>query len=177
MNLVVDQIGARDAWVQGITGAGVNVAVIDTGVANVPALRDQVVASIDFSADQIDPTTAHDDDLGHGTHLAGIIAGHEQGADLLTDDGFFGVAPDAGIVSVKVAGGDGSVTLESVITGIDWAIEHRTSRASVSSLSHSTRVTVCRTPTCAERSAGAGVGRGHRGGHGSRQRRRRRTLA
>ena len=124
MNLVVDQIGARDAWVQGITGVGVNVAVIDTGVANVPALRDEIVASIDFSADQIDPTTAYDDDLGHGTHLAGIIAGREAGADVLTDDGFFGVAPDAGIVSVKVAGGDGSVTLESVVTGIDWAIEH-----------------------------------------------------
>ena len=82
----------------------------------------EVVASIDFSVDQIDPATAYDDDLGHGTHFAGIIAGREAGADVLADDGFFGVAPDAGIVSVKVAGGDGSVTLESVVTGIDWAI-------------------------------------------------------
>ena len=100
---VVDQIGARELWDAGITGTGVNVAIIDTGIAPVPALTDpgKVVAAVDFSDERFDPALAGRDGFGHGTHLAGIIAGR--------DAEFLGVAPNAGIVSVKVAGRDGAV--------------------------------------------------------------------
>ena len=127
---VVDQIGARALWAQGITGSGVNVAVIDTGVAPVDGLADdgKVVAVADLSAEGSDPTTAFIDTHGHGTHMAGIIAGRETGADpsLAADhpEWFLGVAPDAGIVSVKVADRAGDAQLASVISGVDWVIEN-----------------------------------------------------
>ena len=127
---VVGQIGARSLWDQGFTGAGVNVAVIDTGVAPVEALTapGKLVAAVDLSSEQSDPATAYLDSFGHGTHLAGIIAGREPGADPARagehPEWFMGVAPDAGIVSVKVAARDGEVSLASLITGIDWVVAH-----------------------------------------------------
>jgi serine protease AprX len=125
---VVDQIGARDLWNQGITGAGVNVAVIDTGVANVPALSTpgKIVAVADLSCEAADPATAFVDNYGHGTAMAGIIAGVEPGADPATaadhPERFLGVAPGAGIVSVKVSGRDGSSHPADVAAGIDWVV-------------------------------------------------------
>ena len=130
MYSVVDQVGARELWEQGITGAGVNVAMIDTGVASVSALRapGKVVAAVDLSTEQNDPNAAYVDNFGHGTHLAGIIAGRDPGADpaqaAAHPEWFLGVAPDAGIVSVKVAGRDGVVSPASLVTGIDWVVEH-----------------------------------------------------
>lgn len=89
-------------------GEGVGVALIDTGVADVPALAGRVVRAADFSGegDGIDR-------YGHGTFMAGLIAG----------DGI-GVAPGATVVSVKVAGRDGSTSLSEVLAGIDFAVEH-----------------------------------------------------
>ena len=122
---VVDQIGARDLWAQGITGAGVNVAVIDTGVAPIDSLGN-VVAVADLSSEAGDPSTAFIDTYGHGTAMAGIIAGSEPGADPATaadhPEKFLGVAPDAGIVSVKISGRDGSSDPADVVAGIDWVI-------------------------------------------------------
>ncbi len=116
MASVVDQIGARDLWDAGINGAGVNVAIIDTGIAAVPALTGpgKVVNAIDFSAERNDPALAGRDGYGHGTHLAGIIAGR--------DGDFLGVAPDAGIVSVKVAGRDGAVSQDRMVAAVDWVV-------------------------------------------------------
>ena len=125
---VVDQIGARKLWKQGITGAGVNVAVIDTGVANVPSLSaaGKVVAVADLSSEASDPSTAYVDTFGHGTAMAGIIAGFEPGADPATAEHhpemFLGVAPNAGIVSVKISGRDGSSHPAAVAAGIDWVV-------------------------------------------------------
>jgi serine protease AprX len=89
-------------------GDGVGVALIDTGVARVPGLADKVVRGANFS-DEGDGT----DRYGHGTFMAGLIAG----------DGI-GVAPAATVVSVKVAGRDGSTSLGQVLAGIGWVIEH-----------------------------------------------------
>ncbi|MEM9042624.1 MAG: S8 family serine peptidase, partial [Actinomycetota bacterium] len=125
---VVDQVDARDAWALGATGQGVNVAVIDTGVADVAALESQVVARADLSAEAANPDLRFVDTNGHGTHMAGVIAGRDPGAvpaaAVDRPDQFVGVAPDAGIVSVKVAGRDGDTAASDVIAGIDWVIEH-----------------------------------------------------
>ncbi len=126
---VVDQIGARKLWHNGVTGQGIDIAVIDTGVAPVPALTgaDKVVAVVDLSFEAGVPEATYLDTNGHGSHMSGIIAGRTPGADPLTatPDEFFGVAPDAGIVSVKVGDNTGAVDVSQVIAAIDWVVEHR----------------------------------------------------
>ncbi|MEO1063801.1 MAG: S8 family serine peptidase [Actinomycetota bacterium] len=126
---VVDQIGARELWADGITGAGIDVAVIDTGLSPVPAFSDpdQVAAVVDLSFEGGVPELAFLDTYGHGTHMAGIIAGRDPGVDPATasPDDFLGVAPDARIVSVKVADNTGAVDVSQVIAGIDWVVQHR----------------------------------------------------
>ena len=126
---VVDQVGARALWADGYTGAGVNVAVIDTGIAPVESLAadGKVVAAVDFTTDAPAPG-AYIDTNGHGTFIAGIIAGNEPGSDPATaaahPEQFLGVAPDAGIVSVKVDDGVDGADQADVISGIDWVIDH-----------------------------------------------------
>ena len=128
---VVDQIGARKLWDQGVTGAGIDVAVIDTGVAPVPALSgaDKVVAMVDLSAEAAVPEARYLDTNGHGSHMAGIIAGRDPGADPAKaadrPGEFLGVAPGAGIVSVKVGDNTGAVDVSQVIAAIDWVVQHR----------------------------------------------------
>ena len=102
-------------------GTGIDVALIDTGVAPVEGLlgEDKVLHGPDLSGEGISEQFATVDTNGHGTHLAGIIAGDRVGAE--------GVAPGARIVSVKVAGRDGDVGLHQLIAAIDWVIEHRDS--------------------------------------------------
>jgi len=127
---VVDQIGVRALWAKGFTGRGVNVALIDTGVAPVAALSgaDKVVATVDLSFEAGIPEVAYLDTFGHGTHMAGIIAGRDPGADpklaAQHPEWFLGVAPDAGLVSVKVGDNSGAVDVTQVIAGVDWVVEH-----------------------------------------------------
>jgi serine protease AprX len=115
---VREAIGAEQS---GATGAGVDVAVIDTGMVPVPALADQgkVVQGPDFSDQSRDRDLAHLDTFGHGTHVAGIIAGNDPAS------GFQGVAPGARLVNVKAAGADGSTTLASIVASVGWVIAHR----------------------------------------------------
>jgi serine protease AprX len=100
----------------GIDGTGVTVAMIDTGVAQVEDLGARVVARVDFT-----PGGAGDDAYGHGTHLAGVIAGDGSASD----GKWRGVAPGAKIVSVKVAGPDGSTDVSVVIAALQWVVTHR----------------------------------------------------
>ncbi len=100
-------------------GTGIDVALIDTGVAPVDGLdgHDKVRHGPDLSMEAGSPDAAFLDTYGHGTHLAGIIAGDRAGHE--------GIAPGARIVSVKVAGHDGVTTVPQVVAAIDWVVEHR----------------------------------------------------
>ncbi len=101
-------------------GTGIDVALIDTGVAPVSGLDgDKVVHGPDLSMEGTSPEVAFLDTYGHGTHMAGIIAGDRAGHE--------GIAPGARIVSVKVAGHDGLTTVPQVVAAIDWVIDHRSS--------------------------------------------------
>ncbi len=106
------------AWWHG--GHGIDVAVIDTGVSPVDGLDgDNVLHGPDLSMEATSPEVAFLDTYGHGTHMAGIIAGTRPGHE--------GIAPGARIVSVKVAGHDGKTTVPQVVAAIDWVIDHRNS--------------------------------------------------
>jgi serine protease AprX len=98
-------------------GAGVGVAVIDSGVAVMPELRGTVIARVDFT----DNAGRGLDKYGHGTHVAGIIAAHAASRN----DPTRGVAPGAHIVSLKVLDSHGVGTADNVIEAIDWAIKNK----------------------------------------------------
>src|SRR5438132_1677 len=97
-------------------GNGVTVALLDTGISATPDLGNRVLARVDFTPD-------HDgyDRFGHGTHMAGIIAGDGT----LSGGQWAGVAPNANLVSVKVAGADGSTDVSVVIAAMQWIVYHR----------------------------------------------------
>ncbi len=108
-----------------LTGAGVGVALIDSGVSPVAGLSEvgKIIYGPDLSFDSQSPNLRNLDSYGHGTHMAGIIAGHDPAS--VTTGRFDGSAPGAHIVSVKVASADGAADVSQVIAGIEWVVEHR----------------------------------------------------
>jgi serine protease AprX len=127
---VVRSIGANQLWNQHDSGQGIGVALIDSGVTPVGALAGgNVVNGPDLSLDAGTANLRYLDDFGHGTHLAGIIAGRDSTArnyGAYNDPAFFtGVAPDATLVNVKVGAADGSVDVSQVIAGLDWVVAHK----------------------------------------------------
>ncbi len=106
----VAAINAPLAW-RTATGAGVTVAVMDSGIADHPDLRGKVAARVNFvsssSRDSLDPA-------GHGTHIAGIIAANGEQ--------FRGVAPDARLVSLRVLDANGYGNLRDVVRAFDWVL-------------------------------------------------------
>ncbi|OLF06510.1 hypothetical protein BLA60_31585 [Actinophytocola xinjiangensis] len=108
----VPRIGAPAAWAAGLTGAGVTVAVLDTGVDQThPDLAGREVAEANFS-DSPDNT----DRAGHGTHVASTVAG--------AGERYRGVAPGARLLDGKVLDDNGWGSDSSIITGMEWAAEH-----------------------------------------------------
>jgi serine protease AprX len=105
---------------QGIAGRGVTVAILDSGVAADADLiqpDNRILASVNFADVRLTS-----DPGGHGTHIAGIVAGNgsRSGGE------FVGIAPQANIVDVRVLGTTGSGRISSVIRGIEWVLAHRT---------------------------------------------------
>ncbi len=119
---VARSIRADSAYAAGITGKGVGVALIDTGVAPVLGLISGNVANgPDLSLESQVPSLVHIDGYGHGTHMAGIIAGRDNAVGT----GFRGIAPDVKLTSIKVAMSNGAVDVTQVVAGIDWVVQHR----------------------------------------------------
>ena len=116
--------GATVAWKAGVTGKGVSVAVVDTGISLVDGLgknpnsnNAKVVAWKDFVGKMPIPV----DPNGHGTHVAGIIANSQKGPD----GDFNGMAPDASLVGVRVLDEKGYGTYEHIIAGIQWVVQNK----------------------------------------------------
>jgi len=108
--------GAPSAWSAGLDGSGVTVAVVDTGIDVRGDLAGKVIDGYDFSGEGSYTT----DSFGHGTFVAGIIAG--SGA--ASNGAVKGIAPGVNLVSLKVAGADGSSDILRVIAAIQWAVNH-----------------------------------------------------
>jgi serine protease AprX len=122
------QMGVDKMWAAGYTGNGVDVALIDTGVAPVKNLSTtSVFVGPDLSLEGGAAAVAGLDTYGHGTHMAGIIAGRTPGADPAKPrpGDFIGVAPDARLVSVKVGDHTGAVDVSQVIAAIDWVVQNQ----------------------------------------------------
>ncbi|MBI4160728.1 MAG: S8 family peptidase [Candidatus Yanofskybacteria bacterium] len=102
-------------------GAGINVAVLDTGVnANHPDLKSRVSQCKDFTGSRVPVVDGKcDDKNGHGTHVAGIIAA-DAGIDNL---GVYGVAPEADIFAYKVCGPSGSCYADDISVAIREAAD------------------------------------------------------
>ena len=120
-----DLVGADVVWDAGVTGEGVTVAVVDTGLSNHPGLLkkvngvrlNRIAAWVDFVEGSNSPRDPH----GHGTHIAGIIANGQQGPD----GDWNGVAPGVRLVGVRVLDEYGYSDYENVIQGIQWVIDHK----------------------------------------------------
>ncbi len=125
-------INAGSAWNKGGQGAGITVALIDSGVTPVEGLATagKIINGPDLSFDSQNAGMQYLDAYGHGTHMAGIIAGRASSApsSISSHDAkkhFLGVAPDAKILNVKVGAANGAVDVSQVLAGINWVIEHR----------------------------------------------------
>lgn len=123
--------GATSLWQRGITGAGVDVALIDTGVAPVSGLSHslKVVVGPDLSFDSQSLDLRHLDGYGHGTAMAGIIAGRAvapgNGRQYASDNtSAYGMAPDARLLSIKVADQNGAVDVSQIIAAIGWVAQY-----------------------------------------------------
>lgn len=117
----VDRIDADRAW-HISTGEKVKVAVVDTGIdRDHPDLQENIHGGINTIAPQPpypDPDDFNDDH-GHGTFCAGIIAAVDN------DIGVIGVAPDAWLYGVKVLNASGSGYISDIVEGIQWCIDKK----------------------------------------------------
>ncbi|MDQ1461066.1 MAG: serine protease AprX, partial [Actinomycetota bacterium] len=109
--------GATTLWKNNVDGSGVAVAVLDTGITKLPDFGKRIIGGVDLSGEG----NAFQDSYGHGTFVAGLIAGN--GAS--SKGAYKGEAPGANLVSVKVAGATGVTDLATVISGINWVVSHR----------------------------------------------------
>jgi subtilisin family serine protease len=127
---LADTVQAKQLWGQGWSGAGVDVAVVDSGVVPVGGLTasGKVINGPDLSFESGEAGVRHLDTYGHGTHMAGIIAGRDDAVPTpvreAPHDQFVGIAPDARIVNVKVADSAGATDVSQVIAAIDWVVQH-----------------------------------------------------
>jgi serine protease AprX len=107
--------------IPGVTGQGIGVAIVDSGISPHAALVNKVVANVSLISG--DPSVS--DAFGHGTHIAGIIAGNATAARSVTGLFTGGVAPGVQLVNVRVLGADGVGRTSDVIAGIQWVIANR----------------------------------------------------
>jgi serine protease AprX len=130
----------------GVTGAGITVAVVDSGIATwhddltnrsstlYPYGDQRVSGFVDFVNGRLTPY----DDSGHGTHVAGIIAGN--GYD--SNGQKAGAAPDASLVALKVLDANGNGRISSVIAALEWVLaNHRAYNIRIVNLSVGAAIT------------------------------------
>jgi serine protease AprX len=116
-DVFLQETGATQLASQGDTGQGATVAMVDTGIDSLPDFSGRLAGGADLTGGN----KPFQDSYGHGTFVAGLIAGN--GAS--SNGQYSGEAPGARLVSVKVAGADGATHLSTLILGLQWAVDHR----------------------------------------------------
>jgi len=131
MSVSVKSTGADQTWagtsgllgigsISGVTGQGIGVAVVDSGISPHSALANKVVENISF----VTGDSSVLDAFGHGTHVAGIIAGTGSVASSVTPFYTGGIAPGVKLVNVRVLGANGSGLTSDVVAGLEWTIRN-----------------------------------------------------
>jgi serine protease AprX len=113
----VQQTGASQLTATGDTGQGVTVAVLDTGIDPLPDFAGRLIGGVDLT----NTNNPYQDDYGHGTFVAGLIAGN----GVSSGGQYSGEATGANLVSIKVAGADGATHLGTLISGLQWAVDNQ----------------------------------------------------
>ncbi|GAB4568910.1 MAG: hypothetical protein Kow0047_21960 [Anaerolineae bacterium] len=114
----VQAIGAHQVWsAANIRGQGVTVAVVDTGIAKHQDIKSRIVARVNTNANSDSDSDAY----GHGTHIAGIIAGDGS----LSDGRYVGVAPEANVIAVKAGDSHGYGTMADILAALQWVYDHK----------------------------------------------------
>ena len=120
MNRVASVIKLDHARKQGLTGKGIGIAIMDTGVGMHPDIIYKNGPLMSFY-----DTLAHHnnfyDDNGHGTHVAGIICGNGTASNKLYE----GIAPDCKIHIIKILNKNGEGNIKNVISGIEWLLKNK----------------------------------------------------
>lgn len=117
MNRVRQIVNANQCHTHGIRGKGSCIAILDSGISYHPDFGNRIRGWYDV----INAKTTPYDDNGHGTHVAGIAAGN----GMLSRGTYCGMAPEAGIVSVKILDQKGEGMIPHMISGINWVIKNR----------------------------------------------------
>jgi serine protease AprX len=133
----IKAINAPQAWTTyNVTGRGIGVAVVDSGIYAHPDIAGRIAAQVDLTASTVTTTDALTNQIttttvgtvglgvdpgGHGTHVAGLIAGN--GAS--SGGAYTGVAPDASLVDVRVIRSDGTSNTGIVLRGMQWVLANR----------------------------------------------------
>lgn len=114
LDMSVPRIQAPRLWDEGLTGQGVRIAIVDTGIdAQHPDFAGRIMATANFTNE------GPEDGNGHGTHCASIAAG--SGA--ASANKYRGVAPQASIYAAKVLRTNGEGMMSDVMAGVEWAVE------------------------------------------------------
>jgi serine protease AprX len=115
-NYFIETTGAVDAWKMGLTGAGVTVAVVDSGISNTNYLINKV------NVRSFSPNSRTVNDVqGHGTHVAGIIGMSKSG----NKPGFNGMAPGVKLLNLKVSSETGASNESDVVAAFQWILQNK----------------------------------------------------
>lgn len=117
MNHVRNIVRVSAAHRQGITGKGVNIAIVDTGLSLHPDYQPRITGWYDALKGSPSPY----DDSGHGSHVAGIAAGNGQASRGL----YMGIAPEANLIGVKVLNKKGNGTISDIMRGLNWILHNK----------------------------------------------------
>ncbi|GAA3452736.1 hypothetical protein GCM10018962_45690 [Dactylosporangium matsuzakiense] len=120
MKTVRSIVRADSGSAASLTGQGIGIALVDTGIAPVTGLpAGQVVNGPDLSFESQSGQLRYLDTFGHGTHMAGIMVGNDGAG------GTVGLAPKAKVTSVKVGTATGAADVTQMIAAIDWVVQNR----------------------------------------------------
>jgi serine protease AprX len=115
-NYYLDTLGVRQVWDMGYDGSGISVAVIDSGIFPDQDFR-MIKRAVSFNPNSV----TNSDVYGHGTHVAGIIAGN--GID---STGFYqGIAPGVELISLKISDGTGLAYESDTVAAMEWVFNNQ----------------------------------------------------